>query len=282
MLIDTHCHIQFKAFSPDREEIIKRCAEKSVILNVVGTQQSTSEQAVELAKKYKNIYATIGLHPIHGDEVDVIEEGNGFKTRGEEFDSDFYDALIRSSDKVIAVGETGLDAYHVPKGEPLNQVLDKQWSLFLQHMELARKHNLPLVIHVREAHEEMIKRLKDQKIKYGAVVHCFSGNWEQAREYLKLGFYLGFTGVVTFPPKKTNPQQQLDLLEVIKKMPLDKLLVETDAPFLAPQKYRGERCEPWMVEEVVKKIGEIKGVSADEVKEKSTINAKSLFKKLNP
>jgi TatD DNase family protein len=279
-MIDTHCHIQFKSFDNDRETVIRRCVEKNVVMNAVGTQIDTSRKAVELAEKYENIYATVGLHPIQEDVVEVKEEGTKFTSRGEKFDPKLYEELLKSK-KVIAVGETGLDAYHVPKDKDFAEVMEAQWKLFLQHAKLAVANKLPLVIHVRDAHEEMIERLKDWKIDAIGVFHCFSGDWSYAQEYLKLGFYLGFTGVVTFPPKKTDPKPQLDLLEVIEKMPLDRLLVETDAPYLAPQKYRGERCEPWMVEEVIKKIAEIRGVSVLEIEEISSANARKLFTRIS-
>jgi TatD DNase family protein len=165
----------------------------------------------------------------------------------------------------------------VPRDQSLHEVLDKQWELFLRHAELAKKHNLPLVIHVRDAQDEMIKRLKDFKIEVPGVIHCYSGNWEQAQEYLNLGFYLGFTGVVTFPAKKTDLKPQEKLLEVIKKIPLDRILIETDAPYLAPQKYRGKRCEPWMVEEVAEFISKVRGIKLQEFVKLTSDNAKKLF-----
>ena len=279
MLFDTHCHLQFKSYDKDREEVIRRCQENNVILNIVGTQAETSKRAVEMAEKHENMYATVGLHPIQHDSVLVEEEISKFNSKNEEFDESFYEDLLKS-EKVIAIGETGMDAYHVPKDKDLNEVLNKQLTLFVKHVELAGKHDLPLVIHVRDAHSEMIERLKDCKINGPGVFHCFSGNWKQAQAYLNMGFYLGFTGVITFPPKKSDPAAQADLLEVIEKMPLDKILIETDAPYLAPQKYRGERCEPWMVEEVAKKIREVRGLSLEEINKVTTENARKLFSKI--
>jgi TatD DNase family protein len=280
MLIDTHCHIQFKAYQDDREAVLGRCTEKGLVMNVIGTQQSTSQKAVELAESRDDVYATIGLHPIQTEKITVEEETTLFVARGEDFDMEFYDALVRSSNKVIAIGETGLDAFHVPKDQELSTVMDKQWGLFLKHVELAQRHDLPIVIHVRDAHEELITRLQEQKVNIRAVVHCFTGNWEQAQAYLDMGFYLGFTGVVTFPTKKTNPAAQEQLLEVVDKIPLDRILVETDAPYLAPQAYRGQRSEPWMVEEVAKFFAARRGVSEGEMREVTVQNAKTLFTKI--
>ena len=280
MLIDTHCHIQFKAYQDDREVVLGRCAEKGLVMNVIGTQQSTSQKAVELAESRDDVYATIGLHPIQTEKITVEEETTMFVARGEDFDMEFYDTLVRSSNKVIAIGETGLDAYHVPKDQELSAVMDKQWGLFLKHVELANRYELPVVIHVRDAHEELITRLQEQKIAIRAVVHCFTGNWEQAQAYLDMGFCLGFTGVVTYPIKKTNPTVQEQLLEVVDKIPLDRILVETDAPYLAPQAYRGQRSEPWMVGEVVKLFATRRGVSEEEMREITVRNAKQLFNKM--
>lgn len=292
MLIDSHCHLQFKSFDDNRDAVISRSIEKGLIMNTIGTQMETSKKAVELAEQYEQVYATVGLHPIQHHKVKVNEESTSFVARGEDFDTAYYESLIQSSDKVIAIGETGLDAFHIPKDQSIDEIFDAQWSLFEKHVELAGKYNLPIVIHVRDAHDEMIKRLRGRQQPHPnppltrggnlrAVVHCFTGTWEQASAYLDLGFYLGFTGVVTFPPKKNNPMSQEDLLDVLDKIPLDRMLVETDAPFLAPQAYRGKQCEPWMTEEVVKFIAERRGVSVDELREQTVGNTLDLFKKIS-
>jgi len=280
MLVDSHCHIQFKAFNNDRNEVIVKCAENNLVMNVVGTQADTSKLAVELAEKYDNIYATVGLHPIQKYVIPVKEEDTSFTARGEDFDFDFYDNLIKSSKKVIAVGETGLDKYHIPKDKTSEEIFEKQKETFLQHYKLAEKNNLPLVIHVRDAHEEMLSVIEELPKPVRGTIHCFSGNREQAERYVDAGLYLGFTGVITFPPKKTNPKPQNDLIDVIKNMPLDKILIETDAPYLAPQAYRGKRCEPWMVGECAKKVVEIRGIKEEEVEKITVENTKRLFSKI--
>jgi len=151
--------------------------------------------------------------------------------------------------------------------------------------------DLPMVIHVREAYDEMADYLLELSPPAGGknpelrtltgVVHCYSGTWAQAQKFLDLGLYIGFTGIVTYPARKTNPKPTEDLLEVVQNCPIERILVETDSPYLAPQKYRGERCEPWMVEEVVAKIAEIKGLSVEFVREKSVENAFRLFNKMS-
>lgn len=294
MIIDSHCHLQFKSFDENRDEVIARCIEKGMIMNTIGTQMDTSKKAVALAEQYTEVYATVGLHPIQSKKVAVTEEETMFVAKGEDFDTAYYEELINSSNKVIALGETGLDAFHVPGDVPIEQVFDDQWALFTKHVELANKYDLPVVIHTRDgkkqedgstvsAHAELIKRLLslDVRPSAGAVVHCFTGNWQDAQKYLDLGFYLGFTGVVTFPPKKLDPEPQIALQEVIEKIPLNRILVETDAPFLAPQAYRGIQSEPWMTEEVITYIAEVRGLAYDELREITVQNTRALFSTIN-
>ncbi len=280
MLFDTHCHLQFKAYDNDRVDVLARCAEKGMITNVVGTQKDTSRLAVELAEKYDWIYATIGTHPIHLFPTHIDEEETSFVSREEIFDEEYYEELVKSK-KVIAIGETGIDLFHIPEDKSKEEILAKQSEVFLAHINFAQKHNLPLVIHSRESHEEIIEILNSKiinlKSKINGTMHCYSGNWYYAEKYLQMGLYLGFTGVLTFPARKTNPQPTYDLLEVIRKIPLDRILVETDSPYLAPQLYRGERAEPWMVAEVLKKIAEVRGMQISEVEKQVEANARKLF-----
>ncbi len=317
-MFDTHCHIQFNAYKTDQEEVIKRCQEKNIILNVVGTQKDTSRAAVEIAEKYPFMYASIGLHPIHLFSTHVDEEESKFLSREEDFDYQYYKKLGQSP-KVVAIGECGLDLYRIPEGRTKEEILAKQKLTFTAQYNLAQELGLAMVIHVREAHEEMVELLtviaskaKQSQSTGGTnngivpivnrgsstavgtasllaprndngvrgTVHCYTGNWHYAQKYLALGLNLGFTGVITFPPKKSDPQIQLSLLEVVRNCPLERMVVETDAPYLAPNPYRGKRCEPWMVEEVIKKIAEVKGLSPKEVAEATTQNAKNLFQKI--
>ncbi|MBD3311214.1 MAG: YchF/TatD family DNA exonuclease [Candidatus Magasanikbacteria bacterium] len=280
MIIDSHCHLQFGAFEKDRDEVLKRCKENNMLMNVVGTQRDTSAYAVRLSKKYDNVYASVGLHPIQEYSTRVIEENDDFLSRSEDFDRKYYQKLLDNK-KVIAVGETGLDRFHIRDNAEVKKIFFKQKLIFFEHYLLAKKNNLPLVIHVRDAHREMLELLNGLDLPIRGVVHCYSGNWDQAKKYLSMGLHLGFTGVVTFPPKKSDPSTQLDLLEVVKKAPIDRILVETDSPYLAPQKYRGKRCEPWMVNDVIKKIAEIRDISYDEFKKNATENTLKLFTKID-
>ncbi len=276
-MIDTHCHIQFNAYKNDQADVIKRCQEKGIILNVVGTQKDTSQAAVEIAEKFPFMYASIGLHPIHLFSTHIDEEESKFLSREEDFDYEYYKNLGQSP-KVVAIGECGLDLYRIPEGKTKEEILEKQRPTFTAQYNLAQELGLAMVIHVREAHEEMVELLTSLTSKIRGTVHCYTGNWHYAQKYLALGLNLGFTGVITFPPKKSDPQTQLSLLEVVRNCPLDRIVVETDAPYLAPNPYRGKRCEPWMVEEVIKKIAEVKGISPKEVAVATTENAKKIFK----
>ena len=276
MLYDTHAHIQFRGYDADRENVIARITEKNTVLNLVGTQKDTSKLAVELAEQHDNMYASIGTHPVHLFPTHVDEEESQFISREEGFDEAYYTELAKSP-KVIGVGETGLDLFHVPKDKTVEEVLEKQKQVFLAHADFAEKHNLALVIHCRDAHEQMIELLEKRGKQVRGTVHCFTGNWSQAQRYMALGLHLGFTGIVTFPPKKTDPAPQLELQEVVERIPLDRILLETDSPYLAPQAYRGKRAEPWMVEEVINYIASVRNISREELEQQIATNTKHVF-----
>ncbi len=277
-MFDTHCHVQFNGFKNDAEEVVKKCGDQKMILNLVGTQKDTSRAGVEMANKFPFTYASIGLHPVHLFSTHIDEEESKFLSREETFDYEYYKKLGQDP-KVIAVGECGLDLYRLPEGRTVEEVLEKQKETFALQYKLAQELNLALAIHVRDAHREMIDLLKELSggKQVRGVIHCYTSNWSYAQEYLEIGLNLGFTGVITFPPRKLDPQAQTDLLEVVKNCRLDRIVVETDAPYLAPLPYRGQRCEPQMVRETIKKIASIKGVSFEEAEKATTENAKKLF-----
>ncbi len=285
MLIDTHCHVHFKAFEQDGAAVIAATRAKGVIMNLVGTQRDTSKNGVDFASRYEGCYASVGLHPVHLFSQHIDEEESSFNTREESFDYDFYKQLALHP-KTIAIGECGLDLYRLPPDLSSAAVLQKQQAVFRDHFRLAVETNLPLAIHVRDAYPEMIALLKELMEEYNqtslrSVIHCYIGNWEYAQEFLKLGSYLGFTGIITFPPKKSDPAAQAALLEVVKNCPLDRMVLETDSPYLAPIPFRGKRAEPWMVLEVAKKIAAIKNLTTAEVTEATTANARRLFSKIS-
>lgn len=250
-IFDSHCHLQFPQYDSDREEVIKRTLEEGVFMITVGSDLENSKKAIELAEQYGGIWATVGLHP------DDIKEN--FKI------SDFRN--LAGADKVVAIGEVGLDYYRTPEPEKRG----RQKEVFLEFLNLSTEFKKPLVIHCRNsksgesAYADMVKLLNN---KLSGVVHSFAGNLEEAKKFLDLGFYLGFNGIITFTD---------DYDEVVRYAPLEQILLETDAPYLSPEPYRGKRNEPVRVREVAKRIAEIKDISIEEIFNQTTENCRKLF-----
>lgn len=280
--IDTHAHVNINAFKDDVEEVISKCADEGVAIINVGTQQDTSRRAVELAREHDNCYAIVGLHPVHSsasyhDEQELGENMKGFTSRGEEFDVDFYRELA-GQDKVVAIGECGLDYYRLE-----SDTKSVQEKAFVAQIELANELGLPLMIHTRDSkgnsasakaeagvgnvYDDTYEILKTHA-KVPGNVHFYAGTYEQAKKFFDIGFTVSFTGVITFAKEYE---------ETIKNAPLDMIHAETDCPYVAPVPYRGQRCEPWMVKEVYKKIAEIRGEGEEKVREKLMENAKRLY-----
>jgi TatD DNase family protein len=253
MLIDTHAHLDDARYDADRDAMIARAREAGVQTFVtVGCDLATSDAAVALADRHPFIYATIGVHP---HEV---------KSIGDEW----YDELRRLArhPKVVAYGEIGLD-YHYNHSPP-----DVQRTRFREQVGLARELERPIVVHTREAQDDTIAILKEEKAgDVGGVFHCFSGDAWLARDALDLGFYLSFSGVITF-------QNATMLRDIVKTVPLDRILVETDCPYLTPVPHRGTRNEPAYVAFVAQKVAELKGLTPEEAAEQTTRNAKRLFR----
>lgn len=271
MIIDSHAHLNFKAFDEDREAVIKKTQENGLVCINVGTKLETSRKAVALADQYENLYAAIGLHPVHikNDflKIRMDEEEGGFTPAGEDFLETEYVELAKNK-KVVAVGEIGLDYYYKPKTtEKLKQFKEKQKEVFLQQLNFAKKVNLPLIIHCRMAHQDMAQILAEQDFHNG-VIHCFTGNIAEAKSYLDLGFYIGVNGIIFKLPF---------LDEVMKFVPLEKMVMETDCPYLTPPQENGKRNEPMFIKHTVQKIADLQGVSFDKVAQKTTQNAKKLF-----
>ncbi len=280
-MFDCHTHVQFAAFTEDWKQTIDRALQAGVSIINVGTQKDTSARAVEIANMYsKGVYATIGLHPVHTTKSfhDAQELGGGeaakaFTSRGEEFDHVFYAKLVRDP-KVVALGECGLD-YYRPTGDP-EVYKAKQKMVFLHHVQLAMEFDKALMIHCRpskgsdDAYEELLGILKDLKFPTDrAVLHFYVGSQQMTQKFLDAGFNFEFGGVITFAR---------DYDAQIKMIPLDRILTETDAPYVSPEPYRGKRNEPTYIVEVVKKLAEIKGVSYDEVAKATDANARKIFK----
>lgn len=273
MLIDTHAHINFNAFKADGDEIIRRSLDGNVWMILVGSEYKTSKRALDYANRYeKGVYAAIGLHPIHAAEASE----NGKVTPAEEFNIDLYEKMA-SADKVVAIGEIGLDYYHIDKDSDAEAVKKKQKQIFLSQLGLAAKSGLPAIIHCREAHDDMLPLLKEFRKEFKdvlakdrpwAVMHCFSGDESLAWEYFSLGLIISFTGLITF-------SKQWD--ELIRRLPLDKFMVETDCPYMTPAPHRGKRNEPLYLEYVINRIAEIKNLDPKKIAEITTRTAKEMF-----
>lgn len=263
---DAHTHVNFAAYDGDRDEAIRRSLEAGVGMNIVGTQFDTSRSAVELAEKHEHVYATIGLHPIHTtksyhDQKELGEGGKEFVSRGEVFDTAAYKQLAQS-DKVIAIGECGLDYYRVEK-----DTKDVQVEAFIKQIELANLLQKPLMLHIRNAYDDALEVLKAHA-KVRGDVHFFAGDWNIAKKFLDEGFTLSFTGVITFAR---------DYDDVIRNAPLDMILSETDAPYVTPNPHRGKRNEPAYVEMVVRSIADIRQEPFVQVQKQLLANAARVF-----
>lgn len=242
MLIDSHSHLNFEAFENDLNDVINRCISEDVFCINVGSQYETSKKAIEIAKNNKTMFAAVGLHPIHARDDFKIED---------------YRSLAKS-DKVVAIGEIGLDRF-----KDYGQFIDKQKEVFLQQLDLAKELNLPVIVHCRMAHQEIIEILAGYKLP--GVIHCFTGTWEEAKKYLDMGFYLGINGIM----------YKFDLKEVIEKTPLNRILLETDCPYLG--KNKEERNEPIFVKQIAKDIAKIKNISFEEVAQTTVRNTQTPF-----
>ena len=252
MLFDTHVHLNDKQFEEDLSTVIERALQKEVkYMVVVGFDRPTIKRAIELAETYDFIYASVGWHPV--DAIDMSEA-----------DLELLESLASHS-KVVALGEMGLD-YHWEKSPK-----EVQHEVFRKQIRLAKKVNLPIIIHNREATEDVVTILREEGAhEVGGIMHCFSGSVEIARQCLELNFYISLGGPVTFKNAK-KPK------EVAEAIPLDKLLIETDCPYLAPHPYRGKRNEPSYVTLIAEEIARIKGFTYEEVTRQTTANAKKLF-----
>ncbi len=282
-LFDTHTHFNFSAFKDDSFEVVERTLAENIWLINVSAEEKTALRAVEMAEKYsEGVYASVGLHPIHTFEDEFEEEVKGekvkFITRAEEFNGDFYASLIDRSSKVVAIGEIGLDYFHLRKFSSAEQkkLRKKQQNVFMEQLSLAEAKKKPVILHCRalekqDAHQDMLEILRDAKKRNPAltgVLHSFSGDWKITESFLDLGFLFGFNGIITFAR---------DYDEVVKTLPSDKILLETDSPWLTPVPYRGRRNESIYVTEVAKKIAELRNVSFEEIASVTTENARRVW-----
>ncbi|MEA4900224.1 TatD family hydrolase [Desulfitobacterium sp.] len=252
MIWDTHAHLDDPRYQEDFEQVLENMkkAQISRVTNI-GYDLPSSQNSVELAHRYDFIYAAVGVHPHDAEGVSA----------------DTWETLLQlaKDKKVIGWGEIGLDYYRDLSPRSIQQ------KIFIEQIELANEAGLPIIIHDRDAHGDLLKIVKEHPPKHGGVFHCYSGSWEMAKVVLNLGFYLSFAGPLTF---KNNRQT----VEVAGKVPLDRFFVETDSPYLTPEPYRGKRNEPTYVRQVAAKIAELRELSLEEIAQQSFQNAQTLFK----
>jgi TatD DNase family protein len=267
-LIDAHSHIHSPEFDGERDMLISRAQERGVGIFAIGTDYDSSVATIACAEKYEGVWAVIGQHPTDTDEEFVAEK---------------YLALAKSSAKVVAIGECGLDYFRIPEGMSFETLRDVQLGRFRAQCEVAVQLGLPIMIHCRDAHADVMMVLQefvDAGKPLAGNVHCFTGTPEEAARYVALGFYISFTGIVTFPPRKNvQPGQSAPSLDAaVLAVPIDRILVETDAPYLAPVPHRGEQNEPAFVEDTAKYIAQVRGLSEEEFMAQTVENTKRLFK----
>lgn len=250
MLIDTHCHLDFPEFDPDRTEVIQRAIKEGIgyIINI-GSSLRGSRAGIELSRRYDCIYTTVGIHPHEADRVSQ--------------DTIIAIKELIENDKVVAIGETGLDYYKVASSK------ENQKQLFISLLELARINSLPVVIHCRQSQEDVYSILREKNITR-AVLHCFSGDENFLRRCLEAGFFISYTCNVTY--KKAEA-----LSDLVGITPLDRLFLETDAPFLPPEGFRGKRNEPFYIKHLAQAIARVKNISVEEVCRITSENAKGFF-----
>lgn len=253
MFIDTHVHLNADQYDEDLTEVIERAIEKKVTkMVVIGFDRKTIERAIALAETYDFIYAVVGWHPV--DAIDCTE------------DDLIWIEELAAHPKVVGIGETGLDYYWDKSPKEIQQ------EIFRKQIRLAKRVNLPIIIHNRDATEDVLRILKEEDAKTtGGVMHCFSGSVETARESIDMNFMISLGGPVTFKNAK-HPKKVAEMIS------LEHLMIETDAPYLAPHPYRGKRNEPSYVPLVAEEIARLKGLSVEEVAEATTRNAEKFFK----
>lgn len=265
MLVDTHAHLNFQAFENDFEEVLRQAQDEGVekIINV-GANLNSSQKAVDMAQKYGWLYASVGIHPHHAEETLKNLSTEELKNKLEQ---------LAKNPKVVAIGETGLDYHSYKNGGIADH--QKQKELFEAQLKLAQELNLPVIFHCRDAHADMLKLLKPYTIGHKlyairGVFHCFSGDEKFMKAVLEMGFNVGFDGNITY----RNAQ---NLRERVKETPLERLVLETDCPYLPPEPLRGLRNEPKNVKIIARAVAEVKGLPIKVVEDQTTQNAQGLF-----
>ncbi len=251
-LFDTHAHINDERYDNDRAEMLQSCFDAGVeYILIPGVDRGTVESGIALAEQYPNLYAAVGTHP--HESKDFTDD-----------DYEYFKDQALYNDKVRAVGEIGLDYYYDFSDR------STQKKVFIRQLELAREVDLPILIHDRDAHGDLMDVLRNEGKDNRGILHCYSGSWEMAKELIKMGFYISFAGSVVFP-KSTS------LKEVAKQVPLDRILIETDSPYLTPPPFRGRRNDPSKTQFVAEEIAALKGMDVDEFAQIALENGKRVF-----
>ncbi len=269
-LIDTHAHVNFNAYKDDADEVLKRSLTEGVFVVNVGSQYSTSERAVRMAEKHKiGVWAAVGLHPIYIKENQSVEsEKRNEKHYREEFDHKKYLELAKNP-KVAAIGEMGLDYFHIREEMATEKIKKKQKEVFLAGIGLANETQKPMIIHCREAYGDLLEILKNNPIEKKGVIHCFVGGLKTAWEFIGLGYKIGLNGIITYSASYDRLIREIDLKDIV---------LETDCPYLSPFPRKGERNEPFYVKLVAEKIALLKLMPKDVVADITVENAKKIFK----
>ncbi|HWQ60380.1 MAG TPA: TatD family hydrolase [Candidatus Fimivivens sp.] len=278
-LIDTHAHVNFNAFRADADEVLLRAREAGISVVNVGSQLSTSRRAVEYARKYegKGVYAAVGLHPIQlrkrsfehrDDENDWELPATEIKTIGEDFEYDAYLELACDS-HVVAIGEVGLDYHHFEEGDDVSAMKDEQKRVLREFVRLADEVGKPMMIHCWDAYDDLLSLFDESSPERRGVIHSFIGSHKTAKKFLERGWNIGINGIATYSDSYDR---------LIREVPLEQIVIETDCPYLAPIPHKGERNEPFLVRLVAEKIAAVKGTSLEEVAVETTRNAKKLLR----
>ncbi len=275
MLIDTHAHVNFAAYKDDWKEIVEKCLASDTGIINVGSQLSTSRRALDLAQKFeKHVWAAVGIHPVHlkagkfvHHDIDEVAEVE-FETRGEDFVWENYFQLAQD-EKVVAIGEVGLDYHHFQEGNDIQALKKKQKEILLEFIKLANEVQKPVMLHCWDGYDDLLEILQKNPVLKKGVVHSFIGSHKTARKFIELGYKISLNGIATYGDSYNRLISEIDLKDI---------LLETDCPYLTPRPLeRQMRNEPLFVKYVAEKIAQVKKVSVEEVEKNTTQNAREVF-----
>lgn len=275
MLIDTHAHLNFRAYKEDADEVIRRSLEKGMMIVNVGSQYSTSVRAVKYAEKYPgSLFAAVGTHPIHlsegsfnykNDDDELLMEE--IMTIGEEVDFGKYRELALKKE-VVAIGEVGLDYHHFKEGDDEEKMKAKQKEVLIGFIKLANEAGKPIMIHCWDAYEDLFDILENNPVENKGIIHSFIGGYRTANKFIELGYKIGLNGIVTYG---------ISYDRLIKETDIRNIVLETDCPYLAPGDKKGQRNEPLFAAQVAEKIAQIKDISSEEVEQATSLAARSVL-----